>query len=570
MSTPIPGTLKELLESSVQRFPDKTSLAFADGPGLTYAALGQKVVQLSQFLQRQGIQKGDRVGLLGENMPHWGVVYMATTAIGAVIVPILPDFHASEVHHILRHAGCKAAAVSEKLMDRVTDADLPDCHTLIKLNDLTQVLPQDRIGKLMDLLREGEREVQKLKESAMRLAGIEPGPLSPEDMAAIIYTSGTTGHAKGVMLTHKNIVSDVYFTLKIQDMNERDRLLSILPLSHTYENTLGFLLPLATGASVFYLEKPPVPRVLLPALAKIRPTMMLTVPLIIEKIYKSKVLPRLEASGLAGKLLKMGVVRKQLVKLIGKKLMQTFGGELRFFGIGGASVSPEVELFLREAGFPYAIGYGLTETAPLIAGSSPALTRAKSTGFPLPDVHIRIADADPETGEGEIQIKGDNVMKGYYRDPERTAEVFTDDGYFKTGDLGVFDKDGYLFIKGRLKNVIIGANGENIYPEEVESHLNRMEGVLESLVYGFEGRVMARVFLDYDFLDRRFEKIKLNEIRIAERMSAFLTQIRNTVNQHVASNARIHQIFEQKSPFEKTPTQKIKRFLYTQDTARNE
>lgn len=567
MTPPIPGTLKELLEASVQRFPEKTALAFVDGPSLNYAALGQKVVQLSQFLQHRGIAKGDRVGLLGENMPHWGVVYLAVTSMGAVIVPILPDFHANEVHHILRHSGCKAAVVSEKLLDRVTDADLPDCHTLVKLNDLNQITPQDRIGKLMDLLRDGEREVSRLKESAKRLAGIRPAPLSADDRAAIIYTSGTTGHAKGVTLTHKNLVSDVFFTLKIQDMNEKDRLLSILPLAHTYENTLGFLLPLATGASVYYLDKPPVPRVLLPALARIKPTMMLTVPLIIEKIYKTKVLPKLEAPGLPGRLFKIKPIRKQLVKLIGKKLMQTFGGELRFFGIGGASASPEVERFLKDARFPYAIGYGLTETAPLIAGSGPALTRVKSTGFPLPDVHIRIADPNPENGEGEIQIKGDNVMQGYYRDPERTAEVFTDDGYFKTGDLGVFDDDGYLFIKGRLKNVIIGANGENIYPEEIESHLNRLDLVLESLVYSFEGRVMARIFLDYDHLDRKFDKDKLNESQLAERMSVLLEEIRSTVNQRVASNARIHRIFEQKAPFEKTPTHKIKRFLYSHDGA---
>ena len=297
MTIPRPRTLKTLLEESVGRFPEKIALAYVDGPSLTYAALGHKVQQLSQFFQKRGIGKGDRIGLLSENMPNWGVAYLAVTSMGAVVVPILPDFHANEVHHILRHSGCKAAVVSEKLMDRVTDADLPECTTLLKLNDLSEISPMDRRGRLMDLLREGEREMAKLKESALRLAGKVPDPVLPEDLAAIIYTSGTTGHAKGVMLTHKNIVSDVYFTLKIQDMNERDRLLSILPLSHTYENTLGFLLPLSQGAAVYYLDKPPVPRVLLPALERIRPTMMLTVPLIIEKIYKNKVLPKLEAPG---------------------------------------------------------------------------------------------------------------------------------------------------------------------------------------------------------------------------------------------------------------------------------
>ncbi|MCK5148034.1 AMP-binding protein [bacterium] len=565
MQTLQPETLKEMLDHSITNFPDNIALAFVDGQSLTYSALDHKIENLIILLRKCGITKGDKIGLLGENMPHWGVTYMAVTAIGAVIVPILPDFHANEIHHILRHSGCKAVVVSEKFVDKVIDADLPGCKTLIQLDDLRQIMPQNRIGKFMDLLRDGEREVNKLKESAKRLAGILPIPVCADDLAAIIYTSGTTGHAKGVMLSHKNIISDVYFTLKIQNMNECDRLLSILPLSHTYENTLGFMLPLSQGAAVYYLEKPPVPSVLLPALAKIKPTMMLTVPLIIEKIYKTKVLPKLEAQGIIGKLTKIGPIRRQLIKLIGKKLMQVFGGELRFFGIGGSSVSPEVEIFLREAKFPYAIGYGLTETAPLIAGSSPALTRAQSTGFPLPDVDIRISDPDPLTGEGEIQIKGDNVMLGYYKDDLHTAEVMTDDGYFKTGDLGNFDKDGYLFIKGRLKNVIIGANGENIYPEEIESHLNRQDLVLESLVFSIDGHISARVFPDYEHLDRIFKKENLSQTEMADRIQEILESIRKSTNTNIASNARIHRIIEQKEPFTKTPTHKIKRFLYTSD-----
>jgi long-chain acyl-CoA synthetase len=365
------------------------------------------------------------------------------------------------------------------------------------------------------------------------------------------------------MLTHKNIVWNAIASSKIPDMNENDRMLSILPLAHVYECTLGLVLPIMNGASVFYVKKPPTAAVLLPALEIVKPTMMLTVPLIIEKMYKTRILPEIKKSALVRIVYKFPMVRKRIHRIAGRKLMETFGGALRFFGVGGAALSPEVERFLCEAEFPYAIGYGLTETSPLIAGANAEHTRYRSTGPIVPGLEVRIENPDPKSGIGEIIVRGPSIMKGYYREPERTAEVLSSDGWFHTGDLGSFDKNGYLYINGRLKNVLLGPSGENIYPEAIESVINRLDIVLESLLFQDEGQLVARVHLDYEKLDLEFADIGLTESQAQDRIVQILEEIRKHVNEHVSSFSRIARFIEQTEPFEKTPTQKIKRYLYT-------
>ena len=280
-------------------------------------------------------------------------------------------------------------------------------------------------------------------------------------------------------------------------------------------------------------------------------------------MYKAKIHPQLTRGALRKGLYSIPFVRKKLNALAGKKLLQTFGGELRLFTIGGAPLAPDVEFFLREAGFPYAIGYGLTETAPLVAGSGPGKTRYRSTGFVMPGTQIKIAEPDPVTGEGEILIKGPTVMKGYYKDEGRTSEVFTPDGWFRSGDTGVFDADGYLYIKGRMKNMILGANGKNVYPEEVEGIINEQEMVLESLVFQEGNRLVARIYLNYEELERAMEHLRLTESQIRDHIGKLLEDLRATINSRLPGFSRIHRIIEQREPFEKTPTQKIKRHLYT-------
>ena len=532
-------TLPNLLQVSFEKYSNQTSLVFAGEETRTYQELKSEVESLGNYLYKIGIKKGAKVAILSSNMPNWGIAFFAIASVGAVVVPILPDFHESEIQNILEHAEVELVFVSEGLKNKVSKENFPKLE-IIPIEDFS-VLSSD--SKNFNYV-----EVQE------------------EDLLSIIYTSGTTGKSKGVMLTHKNIVWTAQQSLSLQYVDPNDRFLSVLPLSHTFENTLGLIFPIMNGCSVHYLKKPPTAPVLLPALKEVRPTIMLVVPLIIEKIYKGKILPNINSKAITKFLYKIRPFQVLLSRIAGKKLMETFGGELKFFGIGGAKLDNQVERFLMDAKFPLAIGYGLTETSPLLAGAVGKNVRYLSTGIPMKGVKLRIANADPETGEGEIQAKGFNVMKGYYKEPKITKEVFTEDGWFRTGDLGKFDKSGFLYIKGRIKNMIVGASGENIYPEEIESVINRMEYVLESLVVQQKGRLVAMVHLNMEEIEQRIKNMKSLKDeavhKINSKVDEVLDEIQQKVNEEVNKFSRIQQIVLQPVPFEKTPTQKIKRFLY--------
>ena len=559
MNSPIKSlTLNEVLKTSTAEYADRISLAEIDGPALTYQELGKRVTAVSNLLHGEGIIAGDRVAILSENKPQWGIAFFSITAMGAIAVPILPDFHPTEVHHILRHAGVKAIFISEKLYGKIEEASISSLQTIVLIESFSLVPGKIMKDKLAEMLQEGGKELAKLKEAALKFTGLQSAEVQEEAIASIIYTSGTTGNSKGVMLSHKNIISDALATFHIVNLGTKDRMVSMLPLSHAYECTLGLVAPIMKGSSVYYLDKPPTARVLLPALQKVKPTVLLTVPLVIEKIYKMRIQPTFKNKLLLRNLSKISFLRRRLYRAAGKKLIASFGGQLRSYCIGGAALCPEVELFLREAGFPYAIGYGLTETAPLISGTGPENTAYRAAGKALPGVEFRIDQPNPQTGEGEIWVRGSMVMKGYYQDPHRTEEVLTKEGWFRTGDLGVMDDHGYLYIKGRLKNMILGPNGENIYPEEIEAVLNEMEEVVECLVYLRDGKLTAKVFLNYELLDARFSAPKVNKDRIEE----LLDDLRRAANRQLSSFCRINKMVEQAEPFEKTPTQKIKRYLY--------
>jgi long-chain acyl-CoA synthetase len=555
-------TLRALLQRSATSFADKPALSASSGELFTYAALFSHVQAVSQLLHDRGVITGDRVAILSENMPQWGIAYFAITMMGAVVVPILPEFHTMEVHHIIQHSECKAVFVSRRFYSKVESLESRPLSTVIALEDFSLVPPRTAKERLMEVLEEGGREFARLKEKALKFVGRMSDAVEENDLAAIVYTSGTTGHSKGVMLTHGNIVSDALATTEIVDIGPDDRMLSILPLAHMYECTLGMVLPLMVGASVTYLDKPPSAGVLLPALERVKPTIMLSVPLVIEKMFKTRILPRLTGSAVSRNLYRVPFIRKRLHRIAGRKLMKSFGGSLKVFCIGGAPLAPDVELFLREAKFPYAIGYGLTETSPLVVGTGPSATRHQSAGKPLPGTKIRIDNPDPSNGEGEILVQGPTVMKGYYKDKARTGEVITKDAWFHTGDLGVIDKDGYVFVKGRLKNMILGSNGKNVYPEEIESIINEFEIVLESLVFHQNNQIVARIHLNYEELDRRFASEHLSESQIRESIKTLLEDLRRRFNDRLAPYSRIQMLIEQTEPFEKTPTQKIKRHLY--------
>lgn len=555
-------TLDEVVKKAAFENGDRNFVSQVDKKPFTYNEFADKVELVSGFLKENGITKGDKVAILGENHPNWTVAYFGVVALGAIAVPIMTEFHESEVHHILRHSESKAIFVSGKLFDKVEYFENESLQLRILIDDLSIIPPKTEKDFIKEIISGGKKELTKIKEAALKFVGLASTENKEDDIAAILYTSGTTGHSKGVMLTHKNIISDAISTLGIVSVTREDRMLSVLPLFHTIESTLGLVIPMLKGASVYYLDKPPTAAVLLPALSKVKPTIMIAVPLIIEKIFKLRIQPEINSKFVTRNLYKVPAVRKTIHKVAAKKLMKTFGGKLKMFCIGGAPLSSEVERFMSEGGFPYAVGYGLTETSPLLTGTSPDYVKFGSAGKPIPQVEIEIRDKDPLTGEGEIYAKGPMVMQGYYKDPEKSGEVLGKDGWFKTGDLGVIDNEGYLFIKGRSKNVIIGSNGKNIYPEEIESLINESTYVLESLVGEREGKLIARVHLSYDLIDEQHQIAKINESKTRDIIDKILKDILSEINGRVSSFSKISNIIEQSEPFEKTPTQKIKRYLY--------
>ncbi|GAB6057302.1 AMP-binding protein [Desulfonatronum parangueonense] len=570
-----PRTVPEVLSRGAVLFADRPAVGEVGGDALTYSELYSKVQEHSETLAQLGVGHGDRVAIYCENRPDWAVAYFAASFLGAVAVPILTEFHPSAVHHILRHSGAKVLLVSERCLNKLEGLNQQHL-TVIVLDDYRILPPESLAGRVKGVIRSSFKDREKLQALARQLTG-ESVPAAPgeDDLASIVYTSGTTGRAKGVMLSHRNLISDAWMTRQLVDLGPQDRMLSILPLAHTIEFTLGFLLPMINGTQIRYLQGVPSPQALMDALGKVQPTFMLSVPLVIEKIFKRRIQPKLTGSAVGRMLYRFAPGRKVLHKAAGKKLLQAFGGHLRGFCIGGAPLAVETETFLRDAGFPYAVGYGLTEASPLVTGTGPAWVRRRSCGRPLTGVDVRIAadqgaglesqgiQQSGEEGVGEIQVRGPNVMQGYFQEPELTSEVFTADGWLRTGDLGVLDNDGYLFIRGRLKNMILGPSGENIYPEEIEIALNEQDFVLESLVFELDGKVAARVFLDYDRLDEVFAWRGMSQFDARKQLETLLEDIRTKTNAGLSSFSRITKIIEQTEPFEKTPTHKIKRYLYT-------
>ena len=502
--------------------------------GYTYNSFKAKCDSLSKTLTQYGIGAGDKVAIFSQSMPNWSVAFFSSVPFGRIAIPILPDSSENEVTNIINHSESKVIFVSDRLKGKISKEIMDKMTLVIEMDTL---------------------EIIKADEEKFTCDGKTAVP-TPEDIATIIYTSGTTGSAKGVVLSHRNLASNVITCYHSCKRNDKDRWLSILPMAHTLEMTLGMLYPMYCGASVYYLQKPPVPSLLMKALKVVKPTTMLTVPLIIEKVYKGSVLPTIKKSRT---LTWMNEHMNGLMcRIIGMKLKATFGGHVSFYGIGGAKLDPEVESFLLKAKFPYAIGYGLTETSPLLGYAMHGWRTVGSFGYPVYNVQLKLHNVNPETGEGEVVAKGPNVMLGYYKDPQRTKSVFTEDGWFRTSDIAVMDKKGRYYIKGRNSNMILGPSGENIYPEEIENVINNVEGVSESIVVERDGRLVALVqpaenFISWD---------KESEDKLYEKLDKWKATLLKTVNRNVSKTSQVSSIEVMKEPFEKTATQKIRRFKY--------
>ena len=502
--------------------------------GYTYNSLKAKSDSLSKKLTQYGIGAGDKVAILSQSMPNWSAAFFSIVPFGRIAIPILPDSSENEVTNILEHSESKVIFVSQKLAGKLSQ-ECRDKMTLVIDIDTFEVLHADDEQFTCD----GKTSVP-----------------TPDDIATIIYTSGTTGSAKGVVLSHRNLASNVITCYHSCKRTEKDRWLSVLPMAHTLEMTLSMLYPMYCGATVYYLPKPPVASLLMKALKMVKPTTMLTVPLIIEKVYKGSVLPTIQKSRTLTWMNKN--MNGLMCRIIGMKLKATFGGHMSFYGIGGAKLDPEVEKFLLKAKFPYAIGYGLTETSPLLGYSMHGWRAVGSFGYPVYNVQLKLHDVNPETGEGEIVAKGPNVMLGYYKDPKRTKSVFTEDGWFRTSDIAIKDEKGRFFIKGRNNNMILGPSGENIYPEEIENVINNVEGVGESIVVERDGRLVALVQPNENFISWDNE----SEDKLYEKLDSWKAKILKVTNKNVSKSSQVSSVEVMKEPFEKTATQKIRRFKY--------
>jgi long-chain acyl-CoA synthetase len=551
-------TLVSLLETSVNLFRNRPALSMAFEKPLTYDDFHKSVVSIALILKNQGVLKGDKIAILGENSPNWVIACFAALQSGAIVVPILPDFSEADVHHILFDSEAKILFTTQRQMEKVLGLREHKLQAVITLDDFnaeTDWLPVEPFSKFIEKALNFFRQIPDK-------IGWKSGDISEDDIASIIYTSGTSGHSKAVMLTHKNFITNVLAADTLIAVCPDWTFLSILPLSHSYEFTLGLLFPLLKGARIVYVGKTPTPGLLEKICRQEKPTLIAAVPLIIEKIYKKKVLAAFEKNFIIKIVAKIPGIKMRIYKKIRNKLIDFFGGQLEIMAIGGAAINREAEIFLKKSGFPYLIGYGLTESAPLLAGGPWGDTTIPvgSTGKPIPGVEIKIVDPDPRSGVGEIYARGANIMKGYYKNPAMTREVIDDQGWLRTGDLGNFDKFGNLSIRGRCKNIILKSNGENIYPEAIEDKINACIHVSESLLLENKGLLEAWVYLDYDLIDE--ETKGESEKQKLEYIDKLLERLKVTINPQLSAFAQIARFVEHKEPFEKTPTHKIKRYLY--------
>ena len=549
-------TINDLIDLSCAQFGAQPSLGIALEDPLSYSALHEHIIALALRLRQAGVQRGSRVAILGENSHHWVMAYLAVVRLGAHVVPVFPETPEADVHHILGQAGCETLFITKRQLDKIYDLKKP-LQTLITLDD-----SQDKTGLLKPLvfstfLEEGFALLQSGQQQA------EPFPdIRPDELASILYTSGTSGFSKAVMLSHANLCANAHATAKLIQLAPGSVFVSVLPLSHAYEFTVGLLMPLIKGCRIAYAAKTPTPAVLQKICAHERPQAMLVVPLIMEKIYKKRIASQLEKNKVVGFICRLGMARRMFFRKAGAKLLDFFGGRLQVLAIGGAALNPEVERFLREAELPFLVGYGLTEASPLLAGGpfGDATIASGSAGKAAPGVELLIDDPDPETGIGEIWARGANIMQGYMNDPEATLEALTADGWLRTGDLGYLDTAGNLFIRGRSKSVIVLSSGENIYPEAIEHRLNAFPFVMESLVVENNGLLEALIYPDYEYLDSKTagQTIAMRH----DYLNRLLGEMRRDVNETLPITSRISRVVERPEPFIKTATHKIKRYLY--------
>jgi long-chain acyl-CoA synthetase len=546
----IDKNLVELFQKAIRDNWEFQSLSDYGGDRFSYRDIGTKILWVHSYFKAAGVRKGDKIALLGKNSANWGILYLATVTYGAVIVPILPDFKPADIQSIITHSDSVILFAEESIYRELNPDSMPLLGIILGIPDLNVLFSR----KLVTDERIKVPDPELLKPVAATPEMIEFSPSSNEDIAVISYTSGTTGFSKGVVLQHKSLLGNILYAQKNMPLNPRDKILSFLPLAHTYGCAFEFLFPFTLGCDITFLTKTPSPKIIMQAFQEIHPELILSVPLVIEKIYKTQILP-LFRKPMLHTMVRIPLLNIFIYQKIRQKMIEVFGGNFRELVIGGAPFNAEAEKFFKKMNFPFTVGYGMTECGPLISYTSWKTTRLGGSGKVVDELEVKIDSPDQYRQPGEILLKGNHVILGYYKNQEATKAVIDDEGWLHTGDLGVIDNEGNIYIKGRSKSMILGPNGKNIYPEEIEAILNNRFMVMESLVIERNHKLIALIYPDDDAVAKAgYTKEQLPDI--------YKGYIHDLQQHHLPKYIQVADFEIVTAEFEKTPKKSIKRFLY--------
>jgi long-chain acyl-CoA synthetase len=541
------------IEQSISQNWDIEALSNYKEKGYTYKQIAQHILKLHIFFKEAGVKEGDKIGLVGRNSANWCMIYLATVTYGAVIVPILPDFKSEDLVNLINHSDSRLLFVDDKIYETLDSSKMKGIEGVISVDTLKMIASE---SELINIAYSGLEEKYSKSYPDLKPDGIKFSDITNDKLAVISYTGGTTGFSKGVMLSHNSLAANVRFAQANMPLKPGDPLVSFLPLAHTYGCAFEFLFPFTYGCHITILSKTPSPQVIIQAFKDIRPRLILSVPLVIEKVFKKQILPVISKPHMRI-LLAIPGVNKILHKKIREKLNESFGGRFHEIVIGGAALNPEAERFFNKIGLRFSVGYGMTECGPLISYASWDTTKLGASGRPVDTLEVTIDSADPQKELGEIILRGENVMNGYYKNEKATRDIIDESGWMHTGDLGIMDKDGNIFIKGRSKSMLLGPSGKNIFPEEIEAVINNMDYIAESVVISEDNKLIGLIYPD-------FEMMKRDNIT-EEQLVPILEKTRKEVNNRIPEFMAVHKFRIHPVEFAKTPKRSIKRFMYTKE-----
>lgn len=545
------NSFNAIVEKSIKDNWDFDALTDYKSLTLQYKDVARKIEKMHILFEQVGIKKGDKIAICGRNSSHWGVSFLAVITYGAVIVPILHEFKADNVHNIVNHSEARLLFVGDIVWENLNEAAMPNLEGIILMTDFT--VPVSRSEKLTYAREHLNELFGKKYPRNFRREHISYYKDSPEELAAINYTSGTTSYSKGVMLPYRSLWSNVMFAQEVLSLKTGDKVVSMLPMAHMYGLAFEFLYEFSIGGHIHFLTRMPSPKVIFNAFSDVKPNLVIAVPLIIEKIIKKNIFPKLDTT-LTKILMNLPIINDKIKANIRESMIKAFGGNIYEVIIGGAAFNQEIEHFLKSINFPYTVGYGMTETGPILGYEDWQRFKEGSCGKAAPRMEVKVLSNDPENEVGEIVCKGMNTMLGYYKNPEATAQVLDEDGWLHTGDLGVIDNEGNITIKGRSKNMLLGSNGQNIYPEEIEDKINNMPYVSESIIVQQSGNLVALIYPDFD--DAYAHGLR------NEDLDRIMEENRVALNSNLPTFSHISKVKIYPEEFEKTPKKSIKRFLY--------